>query len=164
MFLKFPRRPLHTAHTRAIIEIKEEVLRLTCDIQTARAIVTGRVDSGDGKPDIIHDEYDARYCAMSDGFELQYDEPEAHVTITCREGMAIMNRSGIPECRMEFVPGQKRDAAYVLPEGAFDMSIECGMLSLDRRTSRGTLRIAYRIISAGQPISDNRLMISYTLC
>ena len=137
---------------------------MTCDIHSARAVVTGRVDSGDGKPDIIRNEYDARYRAMPDGFELQYDEPEAHVTITCCEGMAIMSRSGVPECRMEFVPGQVRDAAYILPEGEFDMSIECSMLSLDRHEGRGTLRIAYRILSAGQLISDNRLMVSYKPC
>ena len=121
-------------------------------------------DSGDGHPDLIRNEYDARFTDMPDGFEMQYDEPDAHVKITCREGMAIMERSGVPESRMEFVPGQTIAAAYILPEGAFDMSVECTSLSLERVGSRGVLRIAYRLLSAGQLMSDNRLMITYRVC
>jgi len=137
---------------------------LTPEIHSARAAVIGRVDSGDGHPDLIRNEYDARFTDMPDGFEMQYDEPDAHVKITCREGMAIMERSGVPESRMEFVPGQTIAAAYILPEGAFDMSVECTSLSLERVGSRGVLRIAYRLLSAGQLMSDNRLMITYRVC
>ena len=132
---------------------------MTPEIHSARAAVIGRVDSGDGHPDLIRNEYD-----VPDGFEMQYDEPDAHVKITCREGMAIMERSGVPESRMEFVPGQTIAAAYILPEGAFDMSVECTSLSLERVGSRGVLRIAYRLLSAGQLMSDNRLMITYRVC
>lgn len=130
----------------------------------AHATVIGRVDSGNGKPDLIRTEYDARFTDLPDGFEIQYDEPEAHVTLTLREGMAIMERRGVPESRMEFVPGSTIEAAYILPEGAFDMSVECTSLTLERANTHGTLRIAYRLLSAGQLMSDNRLMISYRLC
>ncbi|MFR2459984.1 MAG: DUF1934 family protein, partial [Christensenellales bacterium] len=60
--------------------------------------------------------------------------------------------------------GQTIAAAYILPEGAFDMSVECTSLSLERVESRGVLRIAYRLLSAGQLMSDNRLMITYRVC
>ena len=66
---------------------------------------------------------------------------------------------------MEFVPGQTIAAAYILPEGAFDMSVECTSLSLERVESRGVLRIAYRLLSAeSELMSDNRLMITYRVC
>ena len=55
---------------------------MTPEIHSARAAVIGRVDSGDGHPDLIRNEYDARFTDMPDGFEMQYDEPDAHVKIT----------------------------------------------------------------------------------
>ena len=46
---------------------------MTPEIHSARAAVIGRVDSGDGHPDLIRNEYDARFTDMPDGFEMQYD-------------------------------------------------------------------------------------------
>ena len=137
---------------------------MTPDKQKTHATVIGRIDSGEGKPDIIRSEYDAEYSYMPDGFELQYDESEAHVTIICSEGMTIINRNGIPNSRMVFVPGETIDATYALAEGAFDIEVECTFLKLDRHEGHGALRIAYNLLSGGQLMSNNRLMISYKLC
>jgi uncharacterized beta-barrel protein YwiB (DUF1934 family) len=129
----------------------------------ARVTVLGRIDTGDGRPDLIRNEYPARYAETAAGFTLEYDETEsqAHVRLTFDDARALMERDGVPETRMEFVPGLTLDAVYILPEGVFDMQTSCDSLTLTRSTGRGTLRIAYRLMSAGQLISKNRLMVTY---
>ena len=139
---------------------------MTYETIPARVTVVGRIDTGDGRPDLIRSEYPAEFTPLEQGFALAYDEsePPAHVTLTCREGYALMERSGVPISRMEFVPGRTLDAAYILPEGEFDMSAACDSLTLKRSAAHGSVRIAYRLFSAGQLMSENRLLVTYTLC
>lgn len=139
---------------------------MTNDRIPARVTVVGRIDSGDGQPDLIRAEYAATFTRQAEGFTLEYDEsePAAHVTLACREGRALMERSGAAESRMEFVPGRTLPAAYILPEGAFDISTACTALTLKRGEAHGSVRIAYRLFSAGQLMSENRLLVTYTLC
>lgn len=132
----------------------------------ARITVLGRIDTGDGQPDMIKNEYSARYAQTEAGFTLEYDEPEsaAHVRLSYFGSSALMEREGVPETRMEFVPGRTLDAVYMMPEGVFDMQTACDALKFTQGSGRGTLRIAYRLLSGGQPMSENQLMVTYTLC
>lgn len=139
---------------------------MTIDTQRARVTVTGRVDNGDGAPEMIRREYAGSFAALDDGFVLEYDEtePAAHVRLTCEGGHARMERDGETMSRMDFVPGKVLEAMYIMPEGAFDMSVMCLSLDLKQGAERGILRIAYRLMSGGELMSDNHLMVSYALC
>lgn len=139
---------------------------MTGETFRARITVVGRIDAGDGRPDLIRGEYDGLYTELDAGFMLEYDEtePPAHVMLNCRADRALIERAGEPNSRMEFVPGSTRPALYALPEGEFDLATECSALDIDSSARRGRLRIAYRLLSAGAPVSDNRLMVTYRLC
>ena len=77
---------------------------MTYETIPARVTVVGRIDTGDGRPDLIRSEYPAEFTPLEQGFAIAYDEsdPPARVTLTCREGYALMERSGVPQSRMEF--------------------------------------------------------------
>lgn len=139
---------------------------LTGDTMCARIKVVGRVDAGDGAPELIKGEYAGSYTELDGGFLLEYDEdePAAHVALSCRADWALLERDGEPRSRMEFRPGRAMGALYALNEGEFDLTVECSALALNRSSGRGSLRMAYRLLSAGAPVSDNRLMVSYRIC
>lgn len=139
---------------------------MTGDTMRARITVVGRIDTGDGRPDLIRAEYAGLYTELDHGFMLEYDEsePPAHVALSCHAGRALLERAGEPHSRMEFLPGTTQAALYALPEGEFDLATECSALDLDQTATHGRLRIAYRLLSAGAPVSDNRLLVTYRLC
>ena len=66
---------------------------MTYETIPARVTVVGRIDAGDGRPDLIRSEYPAEFTPLEQGFALAYDEsePPAHVTLTCREGYALID-------------------------------------------------------------------------
>lgn len=130
-----------------------------------RVSVTGRIDSGSGQPDIIHNEYPAEYMPHADGFSIAYAEAEldAHIKIDYAAGRVLMERSGSTVSRMEFIAGRTINAEYILPEGAFELQTACSALSLNEHAGRKVLRIAYRLLSAGQQMSFNQLMLSFSV-
>ncbi len=139
---------------------------MTGNALRARIKVISRIDAGDGRPDMIRREYVGTCAELEGGFVLEYDEPDmtAHVALSCRAGCALLERTGEAQSRMEFAPGQTRPALYALPEGEFDLATECGALSVERTAAHGRLRISYRLLSAGAPVSDNRLAVTYWIC
>ena len=119
-----------------------------------------------GSNELIEFVTEGRFCKLSDGCLLEYDESAltgidgCTTTLTLKNGSVTLQRSGLLETQIIFSPGSVYQGHYTTPHGNLDISVYAVRIKSHLGDNDGSLSLEYEL-NLGDLVSVNKLDLSF---
>ncbi len=127
--------------------------------------IKGTQSEGDNS-ELIEFVTEGRFCRLSDGYLLEYDEStltgiEGCTTkLTLKNNSVILQRSGTFDTHMVFSPGSVFQGYYSTPHGTMNMSVFAVRVESELGEQDGSLNLEYEM-TLGEMFTLNKLNLSF---
>lgn len=119
-----------------------------------------------GSSELIEFVTEGRFCRLSDGCMLEYEESaltgiEGCTTkLTLKDGTLTLQRSGTLETHMIFSPGSVYQSHYTTPHGNLNVSVYAVRVESELGELNGSLSLEYEL-NLGELFTINKLDLSF---
>ncbi|MFA5674898.1 MAG: DUF1934 domain-containing protein [Christensenellales bacterium] len=127
--------------------------------------IKGTQSEGDNN-ELIEFVTEGRFCRLSDGYLLEYEESAltgingCTTKLTLKNDSVILQRSGSIDTHMVFSPGSVFSGFYSTPGGTMNLSVYPLRIESRLGEDDGSLNLEYEMTS-GEMFTQNKLSLSF---